>query len=135
MPSDKVIGSKTRTETETSITGCKMAAIVDQIKTRYYAFKLIFTIVLCLIPYVFLRCTLYAALIIIVIKVIKIIWKRMTDTKIEPGGRGVFITGCDSGKFFFIFRKVGTQKNIFSYKNFEKNQLYDCKMTELLSER
>ncbi|KAL4238949.1 (2R 3R)-2 [Mactra antiquata] len=75
---------------------------VQYLAERYEIFRIVFTASLCLIPYVFLRLTISFLLISLVSWIIRNIWWHVNDIRISSNGRGVFITGCDSG-FGFLF--------------------------------
>ncbi|XP_045171463.2 D-beta-hydroxybutyrate dehydrogenase, mitochondrial-like [Mercenaria mercenaria] len=70
----------------------------------YEFFQITFTVAVCFIPYMFFKYTLVILLGYVIWRVLYRIWSAFLEQTIDISGRGVFITGCDSG-FGFAFAK------------------------------
>lgn len=66
---------------------------------NYNLSRILFTIALLGIPYVFFNYVFAVGLIVLVYKVAVWILDRRTGRSVDVSGKGVFITGCDSGLY------------------------------------
>ena len=74
-----------------------MTAFSLTYKAGYQFYLVSFTVALFGLPIVFWTYTLYLVFLCVLYKVAGQVWERCMTHLVRPEGRGVFITGCDTG--------------------------------------
>jgi len=70
-------------------------SLTDMLGYQFYLVS--FTIALCGLPFVFWTYILYVVVVCVVYKVAGKVLERRSTFPVQVEGRGVFITGCDTG--------------------------------------
>ncbi|XP_060567762.1 D-beta-hydroxybutyrate dehydrogenase, mitochondrial-like isoform X1 [Ruditapes philippinarum] len=70
----------------------------------YETYRTLFAVSLLFLPYLFFRYFLLCLFAYVIYKIVRYIYIRNYERRVSPKGRGVFITGCDSG-LGFLFAK------------------------------
>ncbi|XP_060567763.1 D-beta-hydroxybutyrate dehydrogenase, mitochondrial-like isoform X2 [Ruditapes philippinarum] len=68
----------------------------------YETYRTLFAVSLLFLPYLFFRYFLLCLFAYVIYKIVRYIYIRNYERRVSPKGRGVFITGCDSGLFGVI---------------------------------
>ncbi|XP_045171485.2 D-beta-hydroxybutyrate dehydrogenase, mitochondrial-like [Mercenaria mercenaria] len=76
--------------------------LIDIVGYEFY--QITFAIAICFIPYMFSKYTIMTILGYVIWRGLQRIWSLFMEKTIEISGRGVFITGCDSGLGFAFAR-------------------------------
>lgn len=69
---------------------------------HYKAYRVAFSFALCLFLIVFLRYVLVCAAVVALIAVLCLTYEKSAENTVDPKGRGVLITGCDTGNEFHL---------------------------------